>query len=35
LLLSVVSQLHSLHSCCYELKDFKTHTTSNNTNYFR
>jgi hypothetical protein len=23
LLLSVVSQLHSLHSCCYELKDFK------------
>jgi hypothetical protein len=30
LLFSVVSQSHSLHSCCYEFQNLKMFTTSNN-----
>jgi hypothetical protein len=30
LLFSIVFQLHSLHSCCYELQNLKMCTTSNN-----
>jgi hypothetical protein len=29
-LFSIVFQLHSLHSCCYELQNLKMHRTSNN-----